>query len=107
MKLISQGISILYINADSLPNKIQELKSRISAEEIKPKIISITEVKHKNKWNVQLSELNIEGYNIFTNEPSDNNRCLVLSCLWLLKSQVHRRQNFLMNFLVLPHYLPL
>ena len=73
-KLNIEDINIMYTNADSLPNKIQELKSRFCTDSYKPKVISITEVKHKHKWNVQLSELNIDGYDLFSNDLSDNNR---------------------------------
>ena len=61
----SGELSILYTNAGCLTNKLQELKVRISLYTTKPQIISITEVKHKHKWNYNLSELNIEGYNMF------------------------------------------
>jgi len=69
--------SVLYTNADSLPNKLQELKSRIIFGSSKPKIITITEVKHKNKWNYNLSELQIDGYNIYTNDLQGNTRGII------------------------------
>ena len=69
--------SVLYTNADSLPNKLQELKSRITLGSSKPKIITITEAKHKNKWNYSLSELQIEGYNIFTNDLGGETRGII------------------------------
>ena len=70
-------MSILYTNADCLTNKLQELKVRISLYATKPQIISITEVKHKHKWNYNLSELNIEGYNMFTNDFNQDTRGII------------------------------
>jgi len=32
----------------------------------KPKIIAVTEVKHKNKWNVSSSELQLPGFNFYS-----------------------------------------
>jgi len=42
-------ITVMYTNADGLPNKMDDLKSRIYVCKVKPSIISVTEVKHKNK----------------------------------------------------------
>ena len=39
----------IYTNADSLPKKIQELKSYITLSEKVPDIIALTEIKTKNK----------------------------------------------------------
>ena len=47
----------MYTNADGLPNKLDELKSRIHACKVKPSIISVTEVKHKSKWDIYMAEL--------------------------------------------------
>jgi len=44
------GITVMFTNADGLPNKLDELKSRIYACKVEPSIISVSEVKHKNKW---------------------------------------------------------
>ena len=49
----------LYTNADSLPNKLQELKQLIVHLERNPEVISLTEVKYKNKWDINSAELNI------------------------------------------------
>jgi len=73
----SEELSIVYTNADCLTNKLQELKVRISVYTTKPQIISITEVKHKHKWNYNLSELNIEGYNMFTNDFNQDTRGII------------------------------
>ena len=55
----TEELFVIYTNADCLTNELQELKVRISLYATNPQIISITEVKHKHKWNYNLSELNI------------------------------------------------
>ena len=49
----------MYTNADSLANKLQELKLLLNNTSPRPKIIALTEVKHKNKWSMELSEFSI------------------------------------------------
>ena len=58
----------LYTNADSLLNKKDELLTLI--HEIKPNIISITEVKSKGKRADEVNdhEYNIDGYDMFLND---------------------------------------
>ena len=75
---LSENFSVMYTNADSLPNKLQELKTLINNTTPKPKVIALTEAKHKSKWNVALSELNIPGYNIYSNNLSSNNRGIIV-----------------------------
>jgi len=58
-------MDILYTNADGLLNKLDELKSRIHACKVTPSIIAVTEVKHKNKWDINMAELSIDGYTFF------------------------------------------
>ena len=67
-------IEIWYTNADSLQNKLNELKVLLQSQRNKPKVVAITEVKHKNKWHLSNSELQIDGYNLYTNDLSDNVR---------------------------------
>ena len=43
----------------------------------KPHIIALTEIKHKNKWNIDISELQIEGYTIYSNNLQDNGHGIV------------------------------
>ena len=52
---VSENFLIMYTNADSLPNTVQELKTLINNTSPKPKVIALTEVKHKSKWNVALT----------------------------------------------------
>jgi len=40
----------MYSNVDSLSNKKQELVAFINNAPCKPKLIALTEIKHKNKW---------------------------------------------------------
>ena len=56
----------LYTNADCLPNKLQELKRLIVHLEKSPDIISLTEIKHKHKWEMNSAELIIDAYQMFT-----------------------------------------
>ena len=59
----------MYTNADSLRNKLEELKFRIEQESERPNVICITEYKAKNckKSIPELSEYGIEGYTLFHN----------------------------------------
>jgi len=61
----------MYTNADSLFNKLTELKLRIKIN--KPTVIAITEVKHKRKWQIKLAELSIYDYKLYTNDCESNN----------------------------------
>lgn len=51
-----------YTNADSLPNKMLELKSIVQIEH--PQLIAITEVKPKNFKEISLAEFHIKGYEL-------------------------------------------
>ena len=59
-------------NFDGLPNKLNELKVLVNSEENKPKVIAITEVKHKNQQNLLNSELKIESCGLYSNDLSGN-----------------------------------
>jgi len=50
-----------YTNADSLINKVHELKLLIASCSNRPDIIAVTEVKPKLKYTIQTSELNLDG----------------------------------------------
>ena len=64
-----QNIIIWYTNADSLPNKMTELISRVESSTLKPSVITITEVKQKNqRYKIVPDELGINGY-----QMPDNN----------------------------------
>ena len=64
----------MYTNADSLRNKLEELKFRIEQESERPNVICITEYKAKNckKSIPELSEYGIEGYTLFHNGDQCN-----------------------------------
>ena len=70
--------TVIYSNVDSLPNKKQELISFINNASCKPKIIALAEVKHKNKWEINLSELAIPGYSIISNNLNTNFRGIIV-----------------------------
>ena len=38
----------------------------------KPHLIALTEIKHKNKWNIDISELQLDGYIIYCNNLQEN-----------------------------------
>jgi hypothetical protein len=58
--------NILYANADSLPNNLDELKSRLQDSDRSIDIIGITEVFPKNcRYNPGKAELQIDGYDLF------------------------------------------
>ena len=56
----------MYTNADGLVNKRYELKVLLQSLTEKPDIIAITEfIPKKVTYQLQQSEFNLEGYNIF------------------------------------------
>ena len=54
-------IEIWHTNADSLQNKLNELKVLLQSQSNKSKVVAITEVKHINKWQLSNSELQTDG----------------------------------------------
>ena len=44
----------------------------------KPKIIALAEIKHKNKWEINLSELAIPGYSIISSNLNTNSRGIIV-----------------------------
>lgn len=88
-----EDILFLYTNADCLPNKLQELKQLLVHFEKSPDIISLTEIKHKNKWEMNSAELTIDGYQMFTNDLEANNRGILV----YVKEHLSCKQIFLSN----------
>ena len=68
----------MYRDVDSLSNKKQELVAFINNAPRKPKLIALTEIKHKNKWDTELSELSIPGYSIYSNNLNINTRGIIV-----------------------------
>jgi hypothetical protein len=68
----------MYTNADSLHNKINELKLLINSISIKPSVIAITEIKHKNKWQTKLSEFSLHGYEMYHNDLEKSSRGILV-----------------------------
>ena len=71
-------LKILYTNADTLHNKIQELKLLLETLESTPQIIAITEIKAKKRIDIYLSEFNIPGYTVYSNNLEENNRGILI-----------------------------
>ena len=67
----------MYSNVDCLPNKFEELLERLAVSALNPHIITLTEIKHKHKWDVNLAELSIQGYCMFNSVLEDNNRGII------------------------------
>jgi len=68
---IADKFEIVYTNADVLQNKLNELKVLVNLETFKPKVIAVTESKHKSKWNLLNNELNIDDYVLYTNDLAE------------------------------------
>ena len=58
--------------------KKHELVAFINNAPCKPKLIALTEIKHKNKWDTELSELLIPGYSIYSNNLNINTRGIIV-----------------------------
>ena len=68
----------MYTNADSLLNKREELANLINSFESRPHLIAITEVKSKNKFEVNVSEFYLEGYVMVANNFEKNSRGILV-----------------------------
>jgi hypothetical protein len=90
-----KDFTILYTNADSLANKRHELKILIQNLKNQPQVIVITEVKTKSNWHMKLSEFNIEGYKIISNDLDKFSRgIIVFTKLGLQNSVVESDSDF-------------
>jgi len=87
-----QKFSVLYTNADSLHNKINELKLIISSFQSKPSLIAITEIKHKNKWQTNFSELALSGYDLYSNDLDSSSRGIIVYVSKNITSKVTPQQ---------------
>ena len=82
-----EELTILYTNADSLHNKIHELKLVINSLHYRPSIIALTEVKHKTLWQTKLSEFSISGYEMYHNDLEKFPRGIIVYVDCRLKSK--------------------
>jgi hypothetical protein len=73
-----KDFTILYTNADSLANKRNEWKILIQNFKTQLQVIVITEVKTKSNWLMKLSEFNMEGYKIISNDLDKFNRGIIV-----------------------------
>jgi len=73
--ILEKKLSVLYTNADSLLNKLEELNLVICDQESKPHVIAVTESKPKKfLGNIAASEFKVNGYNVFFEGEHDNSR---------------------------------
>ena len=79
-------LNVLYTNADTLFNKITELKLTLNSMENKPQIIAITEVKQKHSDSLIESELHIPGYNVFC-DLAENKRGIIIYAMKDIKAK--------------------
>jgi hypothetical protein len=79
--LDKSSLDIFYTNADSLSNKMHELKIILQSLASKPKIIAITEVKNKRREFISNDEFNIDGYNLYIPMTSETLTTEVYLCM--------------------------
>jgi hypothetical protein len=85
-ELTLEKISIFYTNADQLPNKMNELRTRILHMKTQPHIIAITEAKPKNsRFPMHPADYKIDGYQTFSQNLSEREgRGIILYALdWM------------------------
>ena len=82
---------ILYTNADQLPNKLTELKSRVEIE--KPHIIIITEVNNKRSTNPDPVIFNLNGYQLYHHNVSSQLRGIIIYVHQVIKDTIEITAN--------------
>ena len=80
-------ISCFYTNADTLTNKMSELKAQI--EEHYPQIVTVTEVIPQNyRFQVKKAEIMIsDDYDVFPDDISNKGRGITIQIVKSLKAQ--------------------
>lgn len=74
------GLHCFYTNADSLPNKFDEVKARVQNTTEKYDIIGVTKVYTKNcRYSPGKAEL--LGYELSLNESGENKRGIILEMI--------------------------
>ena len=73
--------------------KIHELQQYANSLENSPDIIALTEIKYKNKWQIDIFELNIDGYRLFNNDLQSCNRGIIV----YVKDNINCKQILLNN----------
>ena len=82
------GLNCFYTNTDSLPNKLDDLKSRVQNTDINYDVIGITEIYPKNcRYAPGKAELNLTGYDLFLNDKKNNKRGVALYINQNLKAE--------------------
>ena len=84
-----EGLSIYYTNADSVLNKLDELKVRIQI--ISPDILIITEIfpKTGKACDIAVEELHIDNYTLYTSSIKDNSRGVAIYVVNSLSSTLN------------------
>ena len=76
---VIDDLIIMYTNADCYLNKMSELKLLLTTLTVKPHVIAITEVKYKtNKRPFCVSELSLDGYDLYGNDFEKNSRGVLI-----------------------------
>jgi hypothetical protein len=76
------GLHCFYTNADSLPNKCDELKARVQNAAEKYDIIGVTKVYPKScRYSPGKAELQLLGYELYFNESGENKRGIILEMI--------------------------
>lgn len=73
-----EGLSVFYTNADNLLNKIDELKVRLQLKSFDVLVVTEVYPKTGKSDDIQLSELHIDGYNIYRSNVEGHSRGVVI-----------------------------
>ena len=68
----------MYTNADCYLNEMSEIKLLLSTLTVKPHVIAITEVKYKNNRSFSVSELSLDGFDLYSNDLEKNQRGVLI-----------------------------
>ena len=93
-------INIVYTNADSFMGKRHELKILINNLEYKPQIIAITEIKNKRSKSINIADLNLEGYKVYTNDLESCSRGVLIYIDETLESKIINIGNTFEEFVI-------
>ena len=75
---IRDGLTVFYTNADNLLNKIDELKVRLQLKTFDALVVTEVYPKTGKSDDIQLSELQIDGYNIYRSNVESHSRGVII-----------------------------
>ena len=75
---IRDGLTVFYTNADNLLNKIDELKVRLQLKTFDALVVTEVYPKTGKSDDIQLSELHIDGYNIYRSNVESHSRGVII-----------------------------